>query len=178
MNTEDIKLRIILFSIINYRLSLKSLFELFNIEKTEDITDREDISFFDKQAIKYILDYETVNSNEKDQKRAKMKTIALITKIKLAKTLDEKLKYLVNEDDSKALNLRKKEAKYLTDEEKKLVLSYRYRHALKMNDMTKIYPYHRAFFYENEKKLEDEDLKLKLQDLSDYYSMRRKNKAI
>ena len=142
-NKINFKDKVITFAIINYRLSLESLFELFNIEKTEDITNKETINFFDKQAIRYILNYETINSDKKEQNKAKFKTMALITKIKLAKTLEEKIEFIKNEDDIKAIDIIGKDAKDLTEDEKYLILSYRYRHALKINDMVDIFHYHK-----------------------------------
>ena len=171
------KNKIIEFAIINYRLSMDSVYELFNIEKIDDAVNISKVTEI-RNAIRYILEHETINDSKEKQKEAKRKTLALITKLKMAaskKNTDEVLNLLINPEDIKALKLKNKEARYFTEEDKECLFAYRYRYALKIIDMQKIFPFGKNFYVDNEKKLKNEFLKNKIIELNDYHTSMKYN---
>ena len=165
---NTLKPMIIQYAIINYRLSMKSVYELFNIENTDDVIKLYNNSIT-RNTIRYVLNHETINDSEDIQKKAKNKTFSLFSKLKNAKSKQEIINLLTSEEDKKALLLINRDARTLSEEEKECLFSYRYRHALKIKDMTQIFPFYKNFYIDNEKKISNEDLKEKLSELNKYY---------
>lgn len=167
MKKDDFKMYLIRTLILEYRLSLKTVHELFSDSDNysyDKIIDVE--NYYLKNALIYVLDYETKGTLI-NQKTAKRKTLAFLTKFKLLKTTKEKIE-LVNElnDLSKIKELQKRYKSY-TDSDILQIIKYRYKYALSRLHMSEILNVTRQTIIDWEKEMDEEFLE-RLNALNSY----------
>ena len=158
MEKENFTMYLIRSLILEYRLSLETVHELFSdtdnysYDKIVDVDNK-----YLKNALKYVLDYETKGTLI-NQKTAKRKAMAFLTKFKMLKTAKEKVT-LVNKlnDNSKIKELQKKFKTY-TEDDIEQVIKFRYKYALSRLFMSEMLNITRMTIFKWEKEMDEEFL--------------------
>lgn len=132
MSSEQLLTHIITSLVLEYRISLDTIGEMFKKNKNEIYTDLINTdNYLIKNAIMYVLDYETKEPGLVDQRKAKAKAMAFMTKFQLAKDAKSKIDLLTQINDNSEIEmLRDKESEEITDEDMKKLIDYRYKYAL------------------------------------------------
>ncbi len=132
MSKEELLKNIITSLVLEYRVSLDTIEEIFGKDKNEVYCDLMDTdNYLIKNAIMYVLDYETKEPGLVDQRKAKAKARSFMTRFQIAKTAKEKIDMLTQINDNSEIEmLRDKESEEITDEDMKKLIDYRYKYAL------------------------------------------------
>lgn len=162
---NKLKEQIMYRAIINYRLSMESVCELFNITKETLI---EKINENKNNALKYILYSETINDSKKNQEIAKNNTKKLFTKINKIKNKKDLFELFDELDSKNTLRLCNKNTRDLSSDEAIEILKYKYKYALTKQELCSIFNISLHFTVDQTKNLEDKDLRQKLEQLSKY----------
>lgn len=185
MSKEEVLKNIIPSLILEYRLSLNSVSELFGIERNElynMLFQNREKSYRNeaiiKDALVYVLNYETINSDLIDQNEAKKQARKFLFKYCGLKTNEEKI-CLVNSlnDTSKLEVIRKKNSIDFTDDDRMEMIKYRYKFCLSQRYLEQAFEWSRGS-QENFEKHLDLDFKKKIVALNMFnkdtiYDMRK-----
>ena len=173
MTKEQFLMYIIRSVILEYRISIETASKLFGGNPNDlynRVIDTDD--FFIKNALLYILDYETKVPNIVDQKEAKIDALKFLIKFRNAKSSEEKVK-LVNQlnDKTEIDKIRNKNTEYFTSREYELITEYRYKYALTRAHVAREFGCSSKNLYNKEVKL-DEETRKKFEVLNSYHNSR------
>lgn len=164
MSKEELLKNIITSLVLEYRISLDTIGEMFGKDKNEIYTELIDTdNYLIKNAIMYVLDYETKEPGLVDQRKAKIKASAFITKFQIAKDAKTKIAMLTEiNDNSEVEKIRDK-----SNEDMRKLTNYRYKYALSKTFLQNNFAVSRHRVDRHEDKCE-ENLRAKLKFLDKY----------
>lgn len=157
MTNEQFLTYIMRSLILEYRLSIDTVSEIFGGDPNDlygKIINMND-SYF-KNALIYVLDYETKEAGIVDQTVAKRKAMIFLTKFKMLKTAKERLE-LINQlnDNSEVNKIRNKNSSEYTEEEYEIISEYRYKYALSRRHISKEFGINEKTIYSRDARLGD-----------------------
>lgn len=169
MSREELFTEMLTAMVLEYRVSIDTLSQIFRIEKNDLYnqlisTDNHMI----KCALIYVLDYETKNEELIDPRKAKIKAQVFLTEIHLAKNKEDKLKVIRKIHNNQEIQLiAQKKKEDITPEDIDKIINYRYKYALPRGYITKVFDISESIQRTYEAKL-DADLQKKLKCLNEY----------
>lgn len=164
MSSEELLINIIRGLVLEYRISIDTINKLFNVEKDiyNKIIDSENKIM--RNALIYVLDYETKRNGLVDQKLAKRKAGVFLIQFYSKKTSKEKLELIKELNSCKVVKKNKEE---LTYEDIQNIIKYRYKYVLSRKYIEEMFEVSESTQRCRENKM-DEDFKIKLKYLNEY----------
>jgi len=155
--------------ILEYRLSLDTISELFNIDKKEIYNRLMEIKKPNvRNAMVYILNYETKEKGLIDQKEARKNATMFLLRFKREKDTKSKLKLINSLNDITEIERIASKKHYdRTEEEINKIIKYRYKYCISLNNIEKIFDISRKVLSQKEKNIEG-NFKDRLELLSTY----------
>jgi len=169
MSKEELLVHVITNLILEYRISMETVCKTFNVDE-HDIYDKlmNNSNYLIKDALMYVLDYETKEPGLIDQKKSKLKMSMFLTKLHMAQTPKDKLEVIKELSDNSSIDaIKNKNANQVTEEDIINLTNYRYKYALTKSFICDHFPVTTKKLTYWEAKLDD-DFKKKIDYLNAY----------
>ena len=170
-------LNVMIGIILEYRASLDTVSKKFQVDKTELYNKLTNI--YDKiikDAVLYVVDIETKDETLVSQDTASKNINKFFMKLQLAKTSAAKAKIINDLFNNDEINeLKSKNKVMFTDEELYKITKFRYKYVLSMTNIEDIFGINVELLSRHESKIEDENLKKKLEILNKHNELKYYN---
>jgi len=169
MEKKELEIFLITQLILEYRTSLETISQLFNMEENDMYNKVISNNYgFVKYALLYVLDYETKMPELINQSEAKKGVRTFLINFHLAKTTKEKLEMIKNLDNSSSvLKLKNKKTENYEETDFSSIIKYRYKYALTKGQIKRVFEITRHALDSRENKL-DENMKKRIDFLNEY----------